>query len=75
MCSFKRRARLHYRAMQSHPKPYVALLIENRLIGRFGKEKVHINSYLLPGLDIHLDLSWKQVSFRFDNLPTPNLWK
>lgn len=38
---------MYYRAVQSHLKPYVSVLIENRLIGRFGKEKVHIATCLL----------------------------
>lgn len=66
---------MFYRAVQTHPPCYVSVLIANTLIGRFGKEKVHINSHLLPGPDIHLGLRWKQVSFYFDSLSTPNLWK
>lgn len=53
----------------------VHVLTENTLIARFGKQKLHINGHLLPAPNINLGLSWKQVSFCFDNLLTPILWK
>jgi len=73
MCTFKSRVCMCYRDEQSHTKPYASSLIENGLIGRFGKEKIHINCHLLSGPDICLDLAWKQVSFFFYIVSTPHL--
>lgn len=73
MCSCKRGACMYFWAGPSHPKPYVSVLIKNRLIGKFGKEKVHIHGHLFPGPDVHIDLSYTYVSSSSEDKPTCSL--